>query len=409
MNLGRSGLRIVQSVPPSKEWRLLEARLRAGEAEAVLHDLHGRLVLAGGTLTEVTIREQIAAAYALTGDPKRAIVELHEAINRARERNTTIIGRLHLFLGSIFQIDNQVAEALEAYGHGIESLIDLAFQFIQKDANNPHIRTEFRGTDKALVLGPQFLNQVRRYCSVDPTFASIRNNMGVCFAMLGQLDEAESMFREAIDFLPTGYRMEAPVANLREIAAARPIRPARPTAPPDQRHGLLRSVQAKRVTANDPAYTFAHRALPMFALGNPGKFYKDLAGAGASRYLVSLWDGVCARLGRTKAHGGLPVTSYDASTGYEVYVIQLPPAAQAPDAIFVAVAFKCSTRFPSRKIDEVRYFTLELGEHPINLRAQYHVGEWTGRAPELKHVNHGQLAHIDLDEFLVVLARELSR
>ena len=154
-------------------------------------------------------------------------------------------------------------------------------------------------------------------------------------------------------------------------------------------------------------YIFAHFALPLIALGNPRKTYKDLNGGGASAYLTGLWAGVGREVGESLPHGGLPVRKERLSERLEAFLIELPPPSVTPEAFFVAVVFTVRKRMLSTEALSSRYFTLELGRSQFSGLPEYFFCEWLewfgGTNPA--HANHGTLPDEHLSTFLEAIRR----
>ena len=55
-------------------------------------------------------------------------------------------------------------------------------------------------------------------------------------------------------------------------------------------------------------YNFAHVALPILALGNPKKFYKDVSSENGKQYLINIWQDLAKKMGENRLYEGLDIT-----------------------------------------------------------------------------------------------------
>lgn len=134
------------------------------------------------------------------------------------------------------------------------------------------------------------------------------------------------------------------------------------------------------LTGNRFLYSYAHMALPILALGNPKKFYRDVSSAGGKRYLVRMWEGLAGRMDVRQPHAGLDLTMRTLRTGVEVALIRMPRPTATPEAFYIGVAFQVKKRLLRTEALSARYFTLELGCGANGLEEEYHFCEWAGRA-----------------------------
>lgn len=67
------------------------------------------------------------------------------------------------------------------------------------------------------ILLPYLFVKVKSLLGADPTYSIIKNNMGVCFLELDEIEAARSAFVESIEFIPEGYDYPDPRTNLRTL------------------------------------------------------------------------------------------------------------------------------------------------------------------------------------------------
>jgi hypothetical protein len=147
-------------------------------------------------------------------------------------------------------------------------------------------------------------------------------------------------------------------------------------------------------------YNFAHIAMPILALGNPKKLYKDLSKGAGLKYLVSIWEGLESRMHIRYPHEGLNLSKEVLSDELEAFIIQMPKPISVPEAFFLGIVFGVKKNFLKKQVTSVRYFTLELGQSPIDASMEYHFCEWSGRVISPEHQNYGQLESSDGSLFI---------
>ncbi len=147
-------------------------------------------------------------------------------------------------------------------------------------------------------------------------------------------------------------------------------------------------------------YNFAHVAMPILALGNPKKLYKDLSKGAGLKYLVSIWEGLEARINVRYPHDGLNLSKEALGDELEVFIIRLPKPKSVPEAFFLGIVFGVKKSFIKKEATSVRYFTVELGQSPLDSSTEYHFCEWSGRVISPDHHNYGQLEKAEMASFV---------
>ena len=107
-------------------------------------------------------------------------------------------------------------KALDTYERAAESLMDRAIEIIAKQENSP-LKEATVDQQRTLLISPEVFPKIKDLVKIDPVFAVLRNNMGVCYAELGKTEEAIGLFRESIEFTPDRARYEHPGLNLAEL------------------------------------------------------------------------------------------------------------------------------------------------------------------------------------------------
>lgn len=160
-------------------------------------------------------------------------------------------------------------------------------------------------------------------------------------------------------------------------------------------------------TGNSFFYNYAHVALPILALGNPRKFYRDVSTRKGMQYLISIWQGLANKMRVHQLYEGLEVSLKTINPEVELIIIRMPKPIASPEAFYIGVAFKIQKQLLKSVAISSRYFTLELGRNLITQNEEYHFCEWVG-AIEHKHLNHGQLPNSDLQTFVQAIETKLD-
>ena len=155
-------------------------------------------------------------------------------------------------------------------------------------------------------------------------------------------------------------------------------------------------------------YNFAHIAMPILALGNPKKLYKDLSKGAGLRYLVSIWEGLESRMNVRYPHERLNLSKEALGDELEAFIVRMPKPKSVPEAFFLGIVFGVKKSFLKKEAISVRYVTLELGESPIDHSTEYHFCEWAGSAFSPEHKNYGQLESADESLFVKAIRQTAS-
>lgn len=159
--------------------------------------------------------ERLGALYRIVGRPEAAIQALEAAIEAHGERNNPAVTRVYVSLGLALTSTGNSEQALEAWERGINMLLDRAIKIVHKEGTL--LRASADEDNRTLLADPRIFGRIRELCRLDPTFAVLRNNMGVVHAEHGQFQQAAQLFLEAIEFTPQGARYDHPRNNLSSL------------------------------------------------------------------------------------------------------------------------------------------------------------------------------------------------
>jgi tetratricopeptide (TPR) repeat protein len=104
-------------------------------------------------------------------------------------------------------------KSLEALG-----IYNQIFNFLCKEAaNHAHKPDNFKDVGKTRKIFPGFFRDSKEFLKRDELACKISNNMGTIFAESGDIDSAESMFKQSIDLTPDDMDYKDPVIGLQNI------------------------------------------------------------------------------------------------------------------------------------------------------------------------------------------------
>lgn len=200
---------------PPDSWDRFQTLIDKGDIAAAIGLLDAELAIAQDNREKALALERIGWANLHLGNFTEASKAYQSAIDALHAANNPLLRRLYLGLGYVFQQKQSFAEALSEYSKGIEKAIDHAHEIIKGDRANPAMKSVVTvDGKKTLLFTGTYLQRIKDICTLDPIFAATRNNMGVCLMELNDLQWAEKMFLEAIEFIPQGTNYPTPSKNL---------------------------------------------------------------------------------------------------------------------------------------------------------------------------------------------------
>jgi len=104
---------------------------------------------------------------------------------------------------------------------------------------------------------------------------------------------------------------------------------------------------------------YVQTALPVLALMNNKKFYKDAFGNNGKKYLTSIWRGVAARMGAVVETPCLQLQKITKNKQTEILHITLPQPKTSSEAFSVAFVASVQSGLFKKSVQGLRYFALE--------------------------------------------------
>ena len=157
---------------------------------------------------ETDVLHALGIAYQLNNQLKEAV----QALSRALESNPHNIPSMNS-LGLTYRILGDLQSALEWYSKAAETHVNavIAPVLVDKDLCYTDM------PDGGRHINDYVFKKTHELLKANPIYATLKNNIGVCFRELGDLDSARKQFTESIVFTPDGYQYNEPRKNLASI------------------------------------------------------------------------------------------------------------------------------------------------------------------------------------------------
>lgn len=154
----------------------------------------------------------LGIAYQLSEDYRQAVDSLEQAIQIEPQLFTA-----YNSIGLTYKMSGENHKALEWYSRAAECIVSAVTDEVYKDKEKCY-RYEIVDGEKTCVILPYTLEKTHEMLCSDPMYAVIKNNMGVCFIELDDINAAQGQFRKSIEFIPEGYNYPEPYRNLESIS-----------------------------------------------------------------------------------------------------------------------------------------------------------------------------------------------
>jgi Tfp pilus assembly protein PilF len=154
----------------------------------------------------------LGIAHQLAGEFSSAI----NALERAVELEPSFFSAYNS-LGLTYRISGDYENALDWYFRAAKGIASAAIESIHKEPDQNY-RDEVIDGEHARSLDPHTFEAIREILRSDPTYAIIKNNIGMCFMEHGDIESAREQFKESIKTIPEGYNYPEPYKNLKSIS-----------------------------------------------------------------------------------------------------------------------------------------------------------------------------------------------
>ncbi len=160
---------------------------------------------------EAPVLLALGISHQLSGHFDEAVAALKQAIDHRMD-----FVEAYNSLGLTYRKMGRITEALDSYNEGTERMFELASAQVHKNPSLCYREEVIDGKATRTVLPYVFVKTFELLKS-NPLYATLRNNAGVCFAELGDIESARNLYMEAIEYTPDGYDYSDPVRNLESL------------------------------------------------------------------------------------------------------------------------------------------------------------------------------------------------
>jgi tetratricopeptide (TPR) repeat protein len=152
----------------------------------------------------------LGIAFQLKGDFDNAI----DNLRKAYQLDNTSVQALNS-LGLTYKKKGDLEKAIEIYNHACQTMMNNIMQKLQAEGHEPTHQSP--DDEKVAIVNMEIFNHVPGKLKEDNLYCMLQNNIGVCYAEMGKIEEAKSAFRESIQFIPDGFDYPAPYYGLQQL------------------------------------------------------------------------------------------------------------------------------------------------------------------------------------------------
>ncbi len=120
-------------------------------------------------------------------------------------------------IGLTYRMSGEFTKAVEWYSRAADGMVSAVTEMVHKDQDKC-IRDEVIDEMKTQDVHARTVDKIREILRSDPTYAIIKNNIGISFIGLGDMDSARQQFRESIEYIPDDFDYPEPYKNLASIS-----------------------------------------------------------------------------------------------------------------------------------------------------------------------------------------------
>ena len=120
-------------------------------------------------------------------------------------------------VGLTYRMSGELTKALEWYSRAADGMVSAVTEMVHKEQDD-NLSNEVIDETRTHDVLPRTVEKRREILRSDPTYAIIKNNIGICFIGLGDIDSAREQFRESIEYIPDDFNYPEPYKNLESIS-----------------------------------------------------------------------------------------------------------------------------------------------------------------------------------------------
>jgi tetratricopeptide (TPR) repeat protein len=150
----------------------------------------------------------LSELYLTKNDFENAIISLRDVFSSKIPKAEQIVQIIYS-MGITFYNNDQIVFAKEVFEETDKMISDIVFHKVFTNEDYKPKANDDGEVDMEMV----FCDFYRE----EPLSYQVKNNLGVCLAELGFLEEAKKAFKESIKYTPAGLDCQAPIIALKEI------------------------------------------------------------------------------------------------------------------------------------------------------------------------------------------------
>ncbi|WP_020678129.1 tetratricopeptide repeat protein [Geopsychrobacter electrodiphilus] len=160
---------------------------------------------------ETVVLHALGIAYQLNNQLNDAV----NALSQALDSDPHYVPSMNS-LGLTYRILGDLKSALKWYSKAAETHMNITIAPMLADKEISYTDTPDGGRH----INDKVFKKSQELLKANPIYATLKNNMGVCFREMGDLDTAREQFTESIVFTPDGFQYDEPRKNLAAITGS---------------------------------------------------------------------------------------------------------------------------------------------------------------------------------------------
>jgi tetratricopeptide (TPR) repeat protein len=204
-------LRLIESNPD--DWSL---NYMIGQCFRYTNNFSDAIRYLGKAASQNPAESRVFLALGIAHQLKKDYGSAIQALERAVQLDPGLFSAYNS-IGLTYRMSGELTKALEWYFRAANEIVSGVTGMVHKDNEKCH-GDEVSGGKKTHDAFPHTFEKIREILRADPTYAIVKNNIGLCFIELGDIDSAREQFRESIDCIPDGFNYPEPYKNLESIS-----------------------------------------------------------------------------------------------------------------------------------------------------------------------------------------------
>jgi len=158
----------------------------------------------------------LTEAYMINNDLENAILSTRDIFSSKQLKTINILEIIYYIGGDFFK-RGAIDFAKEVFEKANKMLYEVFFTELRMSSNYPNNYILRTIGNKSTLDSDKIDAEFIVFLKTNPLCCQIKNNLGVCLAELGFLEEAIEAFKESIKYTPDGFDYQTPIISLKEI------------------------------------------------------------------------------------------------------------------------------------------------------------------------------------------------